>query len=139
MNETLQMRNLLGDISSYTMYLSICCRKSTPPQNRQLNLLSSNSKQQVDGLEGVLTASNHLMNILCEMTSVGRNWRIRQIVNTFLEQISQSRPDSGLVLSHCQAKAGKIIICSLLTQHQVYLEGSACQVVFEKPIPAQFR
>ena len=32
--------------------LSISSRKSTPPQNRQLNVLISNSKQQVDNFVG---------------------------------------------------------------------------------------
>ena len=30
---------------SDTMYLIISCKKSTPPQNRQLNMFISNSKQ----------------------------------------------------------------------------------------------
>ena len=38
-----------------TLCLSISFRKSTPPQNRQLEFLISNSKQQVDDFVGELT------------------------------------------------------------------------------------
>ena len=34
------------------MYLLISFRKSTPPQNRQLNILISNSKQKVQNFVG---------------------------------------------------------------------------------------
>jgi len=37
------------------MYLLISFRKSTPPQNRQLNILVSDSKQKVDDFVGELT------------------------------------------------------------------------------------
>ena len=42
-------------ISSHSMNLLIRFRKSTPPQNRQLNVLIGNSKQQVDDFVGELT------------------------------------------------------------------------------------
>ena len=38
-----------------TLYLLISSRKSTPPQSRQLNILISNSKEQVDDFAGELT------------------------------------------------------------------------------------
>jgi len=41
-----------------TMYLSISFRKSRPPQNRRLNVLMSNSQQQVDDFVGELTFLN---------------------------------------------------------------------------------
>ena len=37
------------------MYLLISFRKSTPPQNRQLNILISSYTEQVDGFGGGLT------------------------------------------------------------------------------------
>jgi hypothetical protein len=40
------------------MYILISFRKSTPQQNRQLNILIGNSKQQVDDLVGELTFLN---------------------------------------------------------------------------------
>jgi len=40
---------------SDTMYLLISFRMSTPPQNRQLNILIGNSKQYVDDFVGELT------------------------------------------------------------------------------------
>ena len=40
---------------SDTMYLLISFRKSTSPQNRQLNILISTSKQLVDDFVGELT------------------------------------------------------------------------------------
>ena len=42
-------------ILSGTMYLSISFIKSTPPQNRQLDIMISNSKQVVDDLVVELT------------------------------------------------------------------------------------
>ena len=41
--------------SSDTMYSSKSLRMSTPPPNRQLNILISNSKHRVDGFVGELT------------------------------------------------------------------------------------
>ena len=41
--------------SSDMMYLLISFRKSTPPQNRQLNIVTKNSKQQVDDFVVKLT------------------------------------------------------------------------------------
>ena len=47
------------DSRRFRVYLThvfiISFRKSTPPQNRQLNLLNRHSKQQVDDFVGVLT------------------------------------------------------------------------------------
>ena len=40
------------------------CRKSTPPQSRQIILHYYKLKQQVDGFEGVL---NYLISTLCEI------------------------------------------------------------------------
>ena len=40
---------------SDTMYLSMSFRKSTPPENRQLNVSISNSKQLVDDCVGKVT------------------------------------------------------------------------------------
>ena len=42
-------------LSSGTMYLSKSSRKSTPSQNRQLNIPISNSEQLVDDFMGNLT------------------------------------------------------------------------------------
>ena len=39
-------------LSSDTMYSFISLRKSTPPQSRQLDILMSNSAQQVENLWG---------------------------------------------------------------------------------------
>ena len=44
--------------SSDRKYLLISFRKSTPPQNRQLNILIGNSKQQVVDFVGELTFEN---------------------------------------------------------------------------------
>ena len=41
---------------SDTLYILITLRMSTPPQNRQLNTLISNSEQQVDDFVGELTS-----------------------------------------------------------------------------------
>ena len=43
-----------GNLSD-TMYLLIGVRKATPPENRQLDILVSRSKEQVDDFVGVLT------------------------------------------------------------------------------------
>ena len=40
---------------SHRKYLSSCFRKSTPPHNRQHNILYSNSKQQFDDFMGGAT------------------------------------------------------------------------------------
>ena len=40
---------------SYRVYELISVRESTPPQNRDFNILIGNSKHQVDDLEGMLT------------------------------------------------------------------------------------
>ena len=45
-----------------TMHSLICSRKSTPPQNRQLNILTSNCEQQVDDLAGELLSSKYQVN-----------------------------------------------------------------------------
>ena len=42
-------------VLSHRMYLSISFRKSTPPQNRQLHILISGSKQYVADFVGELT------------------------------------------------------------------------------------
>ena len=54
---------------SDTIHLLISFRKATPPQNRQLNILISNAKQQVDDCVGELTFQNLLINTFCEMIS----------------------------------------------------------------------
>ena len=51
---------------SDTMSSLISLRESTPPQNRQLNISISNSKQCVDDLMGELTVLNLSTNTLCE-------------------------------------------------------------------------
>ena len=43
-----------GTTSSHTMCQLNCFRRSTPPQNRQLNVLISHRKQQVDDFVGEL-------------------------------------------------------------------------------------
>jgi hypothetical protein len=43
---------------SHTMYASKDFRKSTPPRNRQLHVLISNSKQQVGDFVGGVTFWN---------------------------------------------------------------------------------
>ena len=50
---------------SDTMYLSISFGKSAPTQNRQLNILISNSQQEVDDFVGELTF--WLINTFCEI------------------------------------------------------------------------
>ena len=52
---------------SDTMYLLISFRKSTPPQNRQLNILIGNSKRSVDEFVGELTFKNSWLNTFCEI------------------------------------------------------------------------
>ena len=44
-----------GPLLSHRMYLLISFRKSTPPQNRQLDILISKSEQSVDDFRGGLT------------------------------------------------------------------------------------
>ena len=46
-------------------------RKSTPPQNRQLNISISNSKNRVDNSVGELTFSNSFMNTLGAVAAAG--------------------------------------------------------------------
>ena len=50
--------------------LLLVSRESTPPQNRQLNILITNSEHQVDGLGGRVTFSNELRNAFCEIRLV---------------------------------------------------------------------
>ena len=50
-----QRQGLSEGVSSDTMYLLISFRKSTPPQNLQLNALNSNSEQDGDDIWGELT------------------------------------------------------------------------------------
>ena len=57
-------------VLSDTMYLSISCRKSTPPQNR--HLLISNSKQSVGDFVGELTFYNSSINTFSEIKSHAR-------------------------------------------------------------------
>ena len=45
----------LAVVSFHRKYSLISLRKSTPPQNRQLNILISNSEQCVDDFVGGLT------------------------------------------------------------------------------------
>ena len=52
--ETLNPKNYPLTLS-HRMYLLISFTESTPPQNRQLNILISNSKQPVDDFVGELT------------------------------------------------------------------------------------
>ena len=40
-------------------------RKSTPPQNRQLNVLTSRSKHEVDDVVGELTFENYSIRTFC--------------------------------------------------------------------------
>ena len=51
-----------------TMYLLLSVRESTAPQNRQLEISTSNSKQKVDDFLGELTFKNHSIHILCEIS-----------------------------------------------------------------------
>ena len=44
-----------GLLLSHMMYRLVCSRKSTPPQNCQLNILISNLEQLVDDSVGELT------------------------------------------------------------------------------------
>ena len=44
-----------GNRHSWNRHLSIRSRKSTPPQNRQLDMFISDGKQQVDDFMGELT------------------------------------------------------------------------------------
>ena len=54
---SVQTRTAAGGVApvSDTLYSSISFRKSIPPQNRQLNVPISDSKQQVDDFVGDLT------------------------------------------------------------------------------------
>ena len=52
---------------SHGIYLLISFRKSIPAQNRQLNVLISKSKQEVDDFVGELTFTNQLMSTSCEI------------------------------------------------------------------------
>jgi len=47
-----------SELLSHRMYLLMSLGKSTPPQNRQLDIFISNSKQCVDDFMGNLTLSN---------------------------------------------------------------------------------
>ena len=62
---TRRIRTLL----SHTMHRADGLRKSTPPQNRQLNFSISNSKYEVDDFVGELTFENQLLKILCGISS----------------------------------------------------------------------
>ena len=57
-------------ILSATMYQSISFRKSSPPHDRQLDMLISNGKQQVDNYWGELTFQNRSIDTFCEMKSL---------------------------------------------------------------------
>ena len=54
-----------GLIVSHTMYQSNGFRESTPPQNRQLNVLISDSKRLGDDFEGGGTFQDYLRNTFC--------------------------------------------------------------------------
>ena len=49
------------------MYSLSSCEKSPPPQNHQLNILTSTSKTQVHDFVGELTFQNRLKNTFCEI------------------------------------------------------------------------
>ena len=49
------------------MYLLMSFRKSTPTQNRQLNISISDSEQQVDDFVGKLTFKDQYIDTLCEI------------------------------------------------------------------------
>ena len=50
------------DVESYhRMYSLISFRKSTPPQESQLNILISDSKQEADDYVGELTFAKHFL------------------------------------------------------------------------------
>ena len=53
---------------SHTMDSLLSFRKSTPSQNRQLDILISDSKQYVDDFVGGLTFQNSSINTFCEMS-----------------------------------------------------------------------
>ena len=61
-------RSLPSPLSSDTMYWLISFRESTPPQNRQVNIVVSNNKQQVDDFVGGLTFQDWLRKTFCEMS-----------------------------------------------------------------------
>ena len=59
-------------VLSHIMYLLISFRRSAPPQNRQLIVLVSNSKQYVDDFMGddfmgELTFYNHFIDTFCKI------------------------------------------------------------------------
>ena len=76
-------------VTSLSHRMHFFVRKSTPPQNRQLNIC--NSQQEVDDFVGELPFENSLMNTLCQLNPHPQSQR------HFLKSIPgvNSRPEGG--------------------------------------------
>ena len=68
--ERLSFASSTRQLLSHRMYLLVCFRKSSHPQNCQLDTSISNRKQSVDDFLGELTSSNHWIDTLCEINFV---------------------------------------------------------------------